>query len=133
MKKFSTSWISSEKPRKQRKYRANAPNHVKRDMISSHLSEGLRKIHGRRSISPRKGDTIKIMRGSFKKRSGKISGVDVKKGKIFVDGMQKTKKDGSKISVPFHPSNLMITELNMDDKKRLKTKNKKQEIKSEKK
>ncbi|MCX6741604.1 MAG: 50S ribosomal protein L24 [Candidatus Pacearchaeota archaeon] len=124
MKKFSTMWISSKKPRKQRKYRANAPNHIKRDMVSSHLSKELRKVHGKRSLTPRKGDTVKIMRGSFKRKSGKIARIDAKNEKIFVEGMQKTKKDGSKISIPFHPSNLLITELNTDDKKRLKTKNK---------
>jgi large subunit ribosomal protein L24 len=131
MKKFSTAWISSKKPRKQRKYRANAPNHIKIKIISSHLSKELRKIHGKRSLTPRKGDTVKVMRGSFKKRSGKITKTDVKQEKIYLEGMQKTKKDGSKISIPFHPSNLLITELNMDDKKRLKNKNKSQIKKKE--
>lgn len=127
MKKFSVSWISSKKTRKQRKYRANAPNHIKRKIVSSHLSKELRKSQGRRSITPRKGDTARVMRGSFKKKSGKITNVDVKNEKIFIEGIQKTKKDGSKINVPFHPSNLLIIELNTDDKKRLKNKDKKQE------
>lgn len=126
MKHFSTSWISSEKPKKQRKYRANAPNHVKRKIVSSHLSKELRKTQGRRSITPRKGDTVRVMRGSFKRKSGKITKIDVKNEKIFIESIQKTKKDGSKISIPFHPSNLLIIELNTDDKKRLKNKEKKQ-------
>ena len=124
MKKFSTAWISSGKPRKQRKYRANAPNYVKRKIVSSHLSKELRKSQQKRSLTPRRGDIVKIMRGSFKKKSGKIIKINVKNEKIYVEGMQKTKKDGSKISIPFHPSNLLIIELNRDDKRRLKSKNK---------
>jgi hypothetical protein len=30
-----------------------------------------------------------------------------------------TKKDGSKANVLFHPSNIMITELHLEDKKRM--------------
>ena len=34
--------------------------------------------------------------------------------------MQQTKKDGTKVNVSFHPSNLQITELNLEDNRRLK-------------
>lgn len=120
MKHFSRYWISSKKPKKQRKYRANAPHHIKRKMIASNLSKELRKTQKRRSMVLVKKDSVKVLRGSFKKKTGKIVGINVKSGKVFIENLQKTKKDGTKINIPFDPSNLQITELNLDDKKRLK-------------
>jgi len=39
--KFSTTWKASKQPRKQRKYSANAPLHIKRKMLSANLSKTL--------------------------------------------------------------------------------------------
>ena len=38
--------------------------------------------------------------------------------KIFIEGIQVKKFDGSKASIKLQPSNLQIIELNMEDKKR---------------
>ena len=118
--KFSKHWISSTQPRKQRKYRANAPLHIKRKMLGVNLSKELRKKHGRRSIPVRKGDIVKIMKGKFKKKQGKVLIVKTKTGKIYIEGMQVKKQEGSKVNVPFRAPNLQIIELNLDDKKRMK-------------
>lgn len=117
-KHFSTHWKSSRKPRKQRKYAANAPLHLKRKFMSANLSKELRKKYGKRSLSLRKGDTVKIMRGKFRKKTGKVSVVDAKKMKVEIDGMQIKKQDGSKVNVKFNPPFLQITELNIEDGKR---------------
>ena len=119
-KKFSKAWKSSKQPRKQRKYRANAPLHIKRKMIASHLSKELREKYKRRSFPVRKNDVVKILRGSFKGKQGKVSKVDTKKMKVYVEGIVRTKKDGTKVPVPLDPSNLMIVSLNLEDKKRAK-------------
>ena len=50
-RKFSKSWKSSKQPRKQRKYSANAPLHLKRKLLSVNLSKELRKKYGKRSTS----------------------------------------------------------------------------------
>ena len=121
-KAFSTSWKGSKKPRKQRKYRARAPLHIKHRFLSSNLSKELRKRYGRRNIEIRKGDSVRIMRGEFKKKTGKVDGVDVKRTRINIQGIQRAKKDGTKIIIWFAPSNLQITEINTDDKERLKIK-----------
>lgn len=118
-KRFSTSWIASKQPRKQRKYIANAPKHLKYKFMSVHLSKELKNKYRRRNIEVRKDDVVKILRGKFKKKVGKIIDVNRKKLKVYIEGIQIKKKDGSKINVPLHPSNLMITELNLNDKKRL--------------
>ena len=116
MKKFSADWKSSTKRSKQRKYRFNAPLHIKQKLAHSHLSKDLRAKYGKRNASVRKGDKVKIMRGQFKKHEGKVERLDLKKSLVFVSGFDVTKKDGTKKLLPSHPSNLMITELNLDDK-----------------
>lgn len=120
MNKFSTTWKSSKKPRKQRKYRISAPLHIKQKFLHSHLSKDLRKKYGIRSIGLRKGDKVKILRGNFKKHEGKVEKIDLKRTSIFVSGIESTKRDGTKKLLALQPSNLMITELNLDDKLRQK-------------
>jgi len=130
MKKiFSTSWKASRQTRKQRKYRANAPLHIKHKFLSANLSKGLRKKFGARNTEIRKGDNVKVMRGEFKKKTGKIASVDIKKTRVAIEGMQRKKKDGTKVNVYFHPSNLQIQEIKED---KLRLKGKKSEIKQEK-
>ena len=117
--KFSISWKNSKLPRKQRKYIANAPLHIKRKLLSVNLSKDLRKKHNKRNIEVRKGDVVKITRGKFKKRQGKITKIKTKFLKVYIEGLQLKKREGSKSDIPFQPSNLQIIELNLDDKKRL--------------
>ena len=118
--KFSKKWKSSRQPRKQRKYRANAPLHIKHKLMSANLKKELRKKYGRRSFPLRKEDSVKIMLGEFKKKTGKIALVDLKKLRVSIEGIQRAKKDGTKINVWFDPSNLQIQELDLDDKERRK-------------
>ncbi len=131
-KKFSTHWNASTQPRKQRKYSANAPLHIKRKLLSVNLSKELRKRHSRRNIPAVKGDTVKIMVGKFRKKTGKIISIDVKNSKIKIEGITVKKQDGSKANVKIHPSNLQIIELNLNDKKRI-TEKSKEKVKEEKK
>ncbi|MBI5389423.1 50S ribosomal protein L24 [Candidatus Woesearchaeota archaeon] len=123
---WSPSWKKSTQVRKQRKYRAKAPMHVKRAFLGSHLSKELRQKYHTRSATVRVGDKVKIMRGQFKGKSGKVTRIDTKMTKVYVDGVELLKKDGAKAFPSTDPSNLLITELKMDDKTRLKTKRKEQ-------
>ena len=118
--KFNKNWNASKKPRKQRKYLANAPIHLKKQNISSNLSEDLRKKYKKRSLSLRKGDKVKVMRGKMRGKEGKITQVMLKVSKVIIDGIQIKKKDGSKVNIKMEPSNLQLIELNLEEKKRLK-------------
>ena len=120
-KKFSKHWKGSKLSRKQRKYVANMPLHLKKKLISVNLSKELRKKQGKRNVSVRKNDTVKIMRGKFKKKQGKVLEVRLKTGKIIVEGIQTKKMDGSKVNVPMRASNLQIVELDFTDKRRFET------------
>ena len=117
--KFSNSWKSSKQPRKQRKYLANAPMHLKKKFVSVNLSKDLRKKYGKRNVPVKKGDKVKVMRGKFKDKEGKITEVNLKKSRVKMEGIQMTKSDGSKTSVRLQPSNLQIIELNMEGKNRI--------------
>lgn len=116
--KFSIKWIGSRQPRKQRKFRYNAPLHIRRKMMSVNFSKELRKKYGKRNFPIVKGDDVRIMRGEFKNKTGKIENVNMKKMQISIEGIYRTKKDGTKVGVKFDPSNLQIKELELNDKKR---------------
>lgn len=125
MKTFSKTWNSSVKPNKQRKFRFNAPLHIKGNFLNAHLSKELRTKYNTRSLRVRKGDKVKIMRGQFKKQEGKIEEVDTKKSIVYVAKIEHTKRDGTKARYPLQPSNLLIVEVNTDDKRRFAKKDKK--------
>ena len=115
---YSPDWKSSKKPAKQRKYRANAPLHIKRKFMAAVLNKKLREAHKRRSTIVRVGDQVKILRGTYRGKSGRIEKVDVTHERIYITGIDREKKDGSKSMYPIHPSNVMIEDLNTEDKKR---------------
>jgi len=127
--KFSIKWGSSKQPRKQRKYRYNAPMHVRRSLMHVHLDRFLRKDYGKRALTARRGDEVMIMRGSFKGVKGKISRVDMKKLKVYVDSVKVKKVSGQDVEAPIDPSNVIITKLNFDDKKRRKFLERKNKLK----
>ncbi|MEX0919989.1 MAG: 50S ribosomal protein L24 [Candidatus Pacearchaeota archaeon] len=117
---FSKAWKSSKQPRKQIKYLVNAPIHIKRKMLGGNLSKDLRKKYEKRTIPLKKGDSVKVMRGKYKGQKGKIAGVDVANMRIEIEGIQVKKQDGSKVNAGLKHSNLQITELNLEGKKRNK-------------
>ncbi len=119
VKDWIPGWKASTQPRKQRKYRYNAPRHVLRKFLSAHLASPLRKKYQKRSFPVREGDKVEVLRGQFKGTKGKISRVSIKKSTVFVEGAEFTKKDGTKIVRPIHASNVQITELDLDDKLRM--------------
>lgn len=118
MKEWVKNWIASKNPSKQRKYRHNAPLHIRHKLMHVHLSPELRTKYDFRQFGVRKGDTVLIMRGDHKKKSGKVSRVMLKVEKVYIEGIVTIKKDGSTVQVPIKPSNLMITNLDLEDKRR---------------
>lgn len=108
--------MKSIKPRKQRKILYNAPLHKKRKWIAAHLSESLLLKYDKRSIPVVTGDTVKVMRGSFKGHEDKVASVHVKNQTVEIEGITTVKADGTKIARSLHASNLLITKLNLTDR-----------------
>lgn len=103
-------------PRKQRKRLYNAPAHLRHKMMASPLSPELVKSKGAKAIPIRKGDTVRILRGDHIGFEGKVSRVDLKRYRIFLEGLTREKVDGTNIFVSVHPSKVMIRSLKLDDK-----------------
>ena len=106
---------ASRQPRKQRRAYFNAPLHVRQKLMSAPLSPELREKYGVRSLPVRKGDKVRIMRGDFKGHEGKVVKVDLRRLRIYVDGVTIKKADGTPVFRPIHPSKVMIIELNLED------------------
>lgn len=106
----------SSKPSKVRKRLFEAPAHIKSKQLSSHLSDGLRSKYKVRSLRVRKGDSVKIMRGEYKGIEGKVTGLDMKTGRIMIEGVTREKVAGGTAPIKIHPSKVMIMSLNLDDK-----------------
>jgi len=112
--------MKSIQPGKQRKNMYNAPLHKKRKSMSAHLEENLLLKYDKRSMSIVKGDTVKVMRGSFKGHEDKVANVNIKKRTLEIEGITMSKADGNKIAKPVNHSNVLITKLNLTDKWRRK-------------
>jgi len=71
-----------------------------------------------RSIPVRKDDEVRIVRGKYKGREGKVTQVYRKKWVIHVDRVQRDKSNGSSVPIGVHPSNVVITTLKLDKDRR---------------
>jgi large subunit ribosomal protein L24 len=105
-------------PRKQRKRLYNAPAHIRHKIMAAPLTIDLAKKHGVKTLPIRKGDTVRIQRGDNKGFEGKISRVDLKNYRIYLEGLTREKVDGTNIFLPVHPSKVIIKNFSLNDKKR---------------
>ena len=119
----------SKKPDKSRKAFYTMPKHKAVKAIASHLDEKLAKEFNKRAISVRKGDTVKILRGSHKGKEGKITSVDTKDSRIYIEKIVTKKSNGQEKQVPIQPSNVLVIDLDRTDRKRFKNASKKAEKK----
>ena len=103
--------------RNQLIYRASKT--LRSKQISSQLSKELKKKYSKNSIRIVEGDNVKIMRGEFKGVDGKVSKISIENNSIAVEGVKKEKTKGDKFDVYIHPSNVVVTGLNSDDKWRI--------------
>lgn len=112
--------MKTTKPGKQRKRLYQAPLNERYKRFSAPLSSKLKESHGANSVPVRNGDTVMIMRGDRKGSEGKVTQINRKKYRIFIEGATREKVDGTTTFIPIHPSKVMITRLNLDDKWRKK-------------
>jgi len=103
-------------PGKQRKRLFNAPAHIRHKLMAAPLSKELTASRGAKTLPVRKGDTVQIKRGDNKGFEGKVSRVDLKAYRIYLEGLTREKVDGTNIFISVHPSKVQIRSLNLDDK-----------------
>ena len=112
--------MSSKQPRKQRKALYNAPLHKRQKLMAAKLSSELQEEFGRKSLSVRKGDVVRLMRGGDSGHEGKVEGVDLKAGLLKIEGVTVQKADATDRFYMVHPSNVEIIKADMKDDKRNK-------------
>jgi large subunit ribosomal protein L24 len=86
--------------------------------FGSRLSDELRTKYGKKTLRPRKGDSVKIVRGGFKGIEGKVSRVDGAKGKVYVEGVNREKIAGGTSLAAINASKVVLTNIVLDDKLR---------------
>ena len=111
--------MKSSSPRKQRLSQNTLPLHKRKSLVSVHLVPELRKQYNTRSIPARKGDTVKVIKGKFKGTIGKVSSVSLDSAIVCVEGVSRNKTDGTKVFAKICPSNLVMTQVETKDPKRL--------------
>ena len=65
------------------------------------------------------GDSVKVLRGEFKGIEGKVTKVSTEKRGIAIEGIKREKLKGGNVDIYIHPSNVVITSLNLEDKWRV--------------
>ncbi|MEN2999447.1 MAG: 50S ribosomal protein L24 [Acidilobaceae archaeon] len=111
----------SSQPRKVRAALRKAPLHRRQRLMTAPLSPELREKIGLKRLPVRKGDKVRIVRGNFAGQEGAVVRVNLKRGRIFVDGVTRKRLDGTPRFVPIHPSKVVIVSLDLKDEWRKET------------
>jgi large subunit ribosomal protein L26e len=101
--------VSSQR-RKSRKAHFGAGSTLRRKIMSVHLAKDLKTKYEVRSVPVRKGDTVKVVRGSSKTREGKVQAVYRKKWALHVEKVTKEKTNGKNPSL-YHLISLIGTQV----------------------
>jgi large subunit ribosomal protein L24 len=80
------------------------------------LSTSLKSKYTKNSIRVRPGDSVKLFRGEYSGIEGKIQKVFPKEGTITIEGVTREKIAGGTTPIRIHASNVVLTNLNLDDK-----------------
>ncbi len=103
--KFNKSITKQPRKKRGRAFRASLKDRAPR----AHLSKELRVKEKKRSVRVHEGDSVKVLRGALKGKSGKVSSVKVKLGRVFVEGLFLKKQSGQEKPAPIDPSNVVVT------------------------
>ncbi len=107
--------ISPHSPRRQRKAHFTADTFERRIRMTVPLSRELRSRFHRRSLPLRKGDTVRVLSGSFEGREERVARVNRRDYSVTLDNVTlKTADEKMKpLSIGF--GHLVITRLNLSD------------------
>lgn len=96
----------------------HVPKHRRDRMVAARLADSLQEVYKKRTLRVIKGDSVKVVRGEYKGVEGKVETVDVERGTLNIEGIQREKIRGGQVKVPIHSSKVMIINLNLADKYR---------------
>lgn len=93
-----------------------APMHLVSKQLGAPLAKDLQEKYHQTSARVIEGDSVKVLRGEFKGIEGKVTNVSTLKRGVAIEGIKREKLKGGNVDIYIHPSNVMITALNLDDK-----------------
>ncbi|MDE1842192.1 MAG: 50S ribosomal protein L24 [Thaumarchaeota archaeon] len=93
-----------------------ASQHLQSKQLGAHLSKDLKEKYHCSSMRVIEGDSVKVLRGEFKGIEGKVTRVSTEKRGIAIEGIKREKLKGGNVDIYIHPSNVVITSLNLEDK-----------------
>ncbi|HZS73205.1 MAG TPA: 50S ribosomal protein L24 [Candidatus Nitrosotalea sp.] len=93
-----------------------ASSHLLSKQLGSHLAKDLKNKYHCKSLRVVEGDGVKVLRGEFKGIEGKVTKVSTEKRGIAIEGIKREKLKGGNVDIYIHPSNVIITSLNLEDK-----------------
>lgn len=93
-----------------------ASQHLLSKQLGSHLAKDLKDKYHCKSLRVVEGDGVKVLRGEFKGIEGKVTKVSTEKRGIAIEGIKREKLKGGNVDIYIHPSNVIITSLNLEDK-----------------
>ncbi|WP_436344125.1 50S ribosomal protein L24 [Natronorubrum sp. FCH18a] len=108
----------SEQPTKQRNETARAPLHKRQKQLHATLSDELREEYDTRRTRVNAGDTVEVMRGDDAGEEGEVLRAILEDGTIHVEGVTVETADGEEVPRPLAPSNVRITDLDLEDERR---------------
>jgi len=100
---------------KQRKRLFSGALHHKKRIMRAHVADDLMEKYDIWTVRVHKGDTVKIMRGGYAGHTAKVTDVDTKKRVIYIEKVTSIKSDGKETPRPVHPSNVLVTKLDLTD------------------
>lgn len=107
--------ISPHSPRRQRKALYTASPFERRRRMTVPLSRELRGRFRARSLPIRKGDTVRVLSGSFVGREERVAKVDRRSYSVILDNVTLKTGEEKLKPLPIRTSHLVITRLNLSD------------------
>lgn len=105
----------SRLPRKQRKAAFSAHNVARHRFLTVALSKELRRRYGRRQISVHKGDTVRVLSGSYEGQEERVAKVNTRDRTLTLDNITLKKADQKLKALAVRPNHLILTRLNLSD------------------
>jgi large subunit ribosomal protein L24 len=107
--------ISPHSPRRQRRALYEATSAERRRRMTVPLSRELRARFHRRSVPVRKGDTVRVLAGSYEGREERVARVDRRAYTVTLDNVTLKTAEEKLKPLPLRPAYLVLTRLNLAD------------------
>jgi len=105
----------SSQPRRQRKALYEAPTSERRRRMGVALSRELRQRYGRRQLPVRKGDTVRILQGSYRGREERVAKVLRRRYAVTLDNVTGKTGEQKLKPLPIRLAHLVLIRLNLSD------------------